>query len=94
MNAPIPPDQTQDPDEAFIARWQRREGGQERANYALYLSEMWEALGLPHPDSAEARRRLLLKSLSSSGEIKCPSAMQSGRSARRPNRSPLLTGPH
>src|SRR5215469_10638515 len=26
--------------EGFIARWQGREGGQERANYALFLSEL------------------------------------------------------
>jgi hypothetical protein len=26
--------------EAFIARWQDREGGQERANYALFPSEL------------------------------------------------------
>ncbi|WP_317208260.1 hypothetical protein [Rhizobium halophilum] len=26
--------------EAFIARWQGQEGGQERANYALFLTEL------------------------------------------------------
>lgn len=56
MNAPIPPDQTQDPMEAFIVRWQGREGGQVRANYALFLSEMCDALGLQRPDPAEASR--------------------------------------
>lgn len=40
--------------EAFIVRWQGREGGQERANYALFLSELCDALGLPHPDPAGA----------------------------------------
>ncbi|MEA2754538.1 MAG: hypothetical protein QOJ54_827, partial [Aliidongia sp.] len=30
--------------EAFIARWQGREGGQERANYAMFLSELCTAL--------------------------------------------------
>jgi hypothetical protein len=40
--------------EAFITRWQGREGGQERANYALFLSELCGALGLPPPDPASA----------------------------------------
>jgi hypothetical protein len=26
--------------DTFIARWQGREGGQERANYALFLTEL------------------------------------------------------
>lgn len=41
--------------EAFIARWQGREGGQERANYALFLGELASVLGLPPPDPAGAR---------------------------------------
>ena len=40
--------------EAFIARWQGHEGGQERANYALFLTEVCAALGLQPPDVAEA----------------------------------------
>lgn len=40
--------------ESFIARWQGREGGQERANYALFLSELCAALGLTPPDPANA----------------------------------------
>ena len=40
--------------EAFIARWQGQEGGQERANYALFLTELCDLLGLPHPDPASA----------------------------------------
>jgi hypothetical protein len=40
--------------EAFILRWQGREGGQERANYALFLTELCDLLGLPHPDPASA----------------------------------------
>jgi hypothetical protein len=32
--------------EAFIARWQGREGGQERANYALFLTELCDVLGV------------------------------------------------
>lgn len=38
----------------FIARWEGREGGQERANYALFLSELCVALGLAPPDPASA----------------------------------------
>lgn len=41
--------------ETFIARWQGQEGGQERANYALFLTELCDALELPHPDPADAR---------------------------------------
>src|ERR1700704_5859412 len=43
-----------DPVETFIARWQGREGGQERANYALFLTELCSALGLDPPDPADA----------------------------------------
>ena len=41
--------------EAFITKWQGQQGGQERANYALFLTELCDALGLPHPDPANAR---------------------------------------
>jgi len=41
--------------ESFIARWQGQEGGQERANYALFLTELCDVLELPHPDPAGAR---------------------------------------
>lgn len=40
--------------EAFIQRWQGQEGGQERANYALFLTELCDLLGLPHADPASA----------------------------------------
>ncbi|RWX76084.1 class I SAM-dependent DNA methyltransferase [Neorhizobium lilium] len=40
--------------EAFIRRWQGQEGGQERANYALFLTELCGLLGLAHPDPASA----------------------------------------
>ncbi len=43
--------------EAFIARWQGREGGQERANYGMFLSEFCNALNLPVPDPAGATTR-------------------------------------
>lgn len=41
--------------DAFITRWQGKEGGQERANYALFLTELCDVLDLPHPDPADAR---------------------------------------
>jgi hypothetical protein len=40
--------------EAFIRRWQGQEGGQERANYALFLTELCDLLGLSHADPASA----------------------------------------
>ncbi len=40
--------------ETFILRWQGREGGQERANYALFLSELCDAIGVARPDPATA----------------------------------------
>jgi hypothetical protein len=40
--------------EAFIKRWQGQEGGQERANYALFLTELCDLLDLPHADPASA----------------------------------------
>ncbi|MBY2996208.1 class I SAM-dependent DNA methyltransferase [Rhizobium leguminosarum] len=43
---------TQDRVEAFIKRWQGQEGGQERANYGMFLVELCDLLGLSHPDTA------------------------------------------
>jgi hypothetical protein len=40
--------------EPFIARWQGREGWQERANYGLFLSELRDVLAVPRPDPAAA----------------------------------------
>jgi hypothetical protein len=40
--------------ESFIQRWQGREGGQERANYGLFLSEFCDAIGVTRPDPASA----------------------------------------
>jgi hypothetical protein len=40
--------------DAFIARWQGREGGQERANYALFLSELCDVIGVKRPEPASA----------------------------------------
>jgi hypothetical protein len=38
--------------EAFIARWGAGDGGQERANYALFLTELCDLIGAPRPDQA------------------------------------------
>ncbi len=38
--------------EAFIARWQGRTGGQERANYGMFLRELCTALAVEAPDPA------------------------------------------
>ena len=38
--------------DAFIARWAGRGGGQERANYALFLSELCDVIGVPRPEPA------------------------------------------
>jgi hypothetical protein len=43
--------------DAFIDKWLGREGGQERANYAFFLTEFCDALGLPHPAPATAATR-------------------------------------
>lgn len=40
--------------EPFIARWQHREGGAERANYAMFLAELCDVLDVPRPDPAAA----------------------------------------
>ena len=38
----------------FIARWSGREGGAERANYALFLNELTTTLDLPPPEPADS----------------------------------------
>ncbi|MBA3812564.1 MAG: class I SAM-dependent DNA methyltransferase, partial [Caulobacteraceae bacterium] len=43
--------------EGFIARWGGREGGAERANYALFLAELTAALDLPPPQPAPSDYR-------------------------------------
>ena len=40
--------------DAFIARWRANEGGAERANFPLFLTELAALLGLPSPDPAGA----------------------------------------
>ncbi len=44
--------------EAFIERWTAREGGAERANYAMFITELCDVLGLPHPDVAGSETAL------------------------------------
>jgi hypothetical protein len=41
------PDKSTEKVEAFVARWQGQEGGQERANYSLFLTELCDVLELP-----------------------------------------------
>lgn len=38
----------------FIARWRTNEGGAERANFPLFLTELTDLLDLPRPDPANA----------------------------------------
>lgn len=38
----------------FIERWSRNEGGAERANFPLFLTELCDLLDLPRPDPADA----------------------------------------
>ena len=39
--------------ESFIPRWQRSSAS-ERANYALFLSELCDSLDLPRPEPSQA----------------------------------------
>jgi hypothetical protein len=38
--------------EAFIKRWTERAGGSERANYALFIVELCDLIGVGRPDPA------------------------------------------
>ena len=49
-----PQDARADAVEGFIAHWSGREGGQERANFPLFLCGLTRLLGLPEPDPAGA----------------------------------------
>jgi hypothetical protein len=40
--------------ETFIQRWDGHEGGAERANYGMYLSELCDVIGVKRPDPARA----------------------------------------
>ena len=44
--------------DTFIARWTAREGGAERANYQMFLSELCDVLGVDRPEPAGAERAL------------------------------------
>ena len=44
--------------EGFISRWTAGEGGAERANYQMFLSELCDVLGVARPDPAGAQRDL------------------------------------
>ena len=46
--------QAPDPVEKFIHRWEGQEGGAERANYAMFLSELCDIIGVPRPHPAQA----------------------------------------
>lgn len=37
---------------SFVSRWSQLEGGQERSNYSLFLTELCDVLDVPHPDPA------------------------------------------
>lgn len=54
MQSSCPPD----PADPFIVRWTAREGGAERANYALFLSELCDLIGVarPNPSGSETER--------------------------------------
>ena len=43
--------------EEFIARWTGREGGAERANYQMFLSELCDVIGVARPDEKFSARR-------------------------------------
>ena len=40
--------------ETFIDRWTAREGGAERANYQMFLSELCDVIGVKRPDPPAA----------------------------------------
>ncbi|MEE1657947.1 type IIL restriction-modification enzyme MmeI [Microvirga sp. CF3062] len=44
--------------EAFITRWTSREGGAERANYQMFLSELCDVIGVPRPEPSGQEREL------------------------------------
>jgi hypothetical protein len=54
MTLSLPPDPSQTEVDQFIAYWQGREGGQERANYQLFLIRLCRLLNLPEPEAADA----------------------------------------
>src|SRR6202034_1976463 len=53
-----PPDKSSEKAEAVVARWQGQEGGQERANYALFRPELCDLIGVEHPQPSGATHDL------------------------------------
>ncbi|KFG68420.1 DNA methyltransferase [Microvirga sp. BSC39] len=54
MSLALPPDPSPTNIDQFITYWQGREGGQERANYQLFLIRLCRLLNLPEPEAADA----------------------------------------
>ena len=44
--------------ETFIGRWTSREGGAERANYQMFLSELCDVIGVKRPEPSGQEREL------------------------------------
>src|SRR5919107_749154 len=44
--------------ETFITRWTAREGGAERANYQMFLSELCDVIGVARPEPSGQEREL------------------------------------
>lgn len=42
--------------EGFLDKWTRSEGGAERANYQMFLTELCDVLEVPRPDPAVSDR--------------------------------------
>lgn len=42
--------------DAYIARWSPGDGGAERANYQMFLSELCDVIDAPRPDPAASER--------------------------------------
>ena len=81
--SPLASDPTSTEIEAFIARWSRREGGQERANYALFLIGLTRLLGLPRAGPGRAPRT---RTTTTSSSARSPNA---GTTRRRRGRIDL-----
>jgi len=52
---PTPTNQITQSIDTFIARWTAREGGAERANYAMFLTELCTLIGVGHPEPSGAK---------------------------------------
>lgn len=46
--------------ESFVSRWSGREGGQERANYSLFLTELCDVLGCRIPTPLKHRTNITI----------------------------------